>query len=94
MTYINPLAGTLVPSGTVQQQQAADKARQIRRTQVVARDAAATSDTFEHQVENAEEVSPVHDEQRRQQDPRQQPRSDQHDTGEDSDGAPQLDLRA
>jgi hypothetical protein len=54
----------------VQEQLAAAKARQVRRAQTLARNVAAEGDTFEHQVESAEELTAIHDEQRQQPDRR------------------------
>ncbi|MCW2763549.1 MAG: hypothetical protein JWR85_3750 [Marmoricola sp.] len=69
MTYINPISGTAMAAATQHEQLAADKSRQIRRQQNVTRNVAAT-DRFEPVVENAEAISPIHDEAPRQQDPK------------------------
>ncbi|QOV91864.1 hypothetical protein [Humisphaera borealis] len=67
MTYINPISGTAMAGAAQQEQLSADKTRQLRRQQQVKRNVAAASDHFEHSVENAEEVSPVQEDKRRQQ---------------------------
>src|SRR5688572_3046828 len=97
MTYINPITGATVAAAPAQQAQlAADKARQVRREQAAARDAAATGDRFEPTVENAEAVSAVHDEQAKGQ-PRKRPKPRQRIDGqpdEEDGGGSHVDLRA
>lgn len=73
MTYINPLATSLLSSAQVQNQQGADKARQVRRAQVVARNVAARADRFEHEVENAEAITPTGDGQGNRQEAERRP---------------------
>ena len=96
MEIVNPLAGSLAQSTAVTRQQSADKAQQIRRAQALRKDVAATGDTFEHQVESAEELSPIHDEQKQRQPGRNPKRrgakapSDSHDDGD----APRIDVTA
>jgi hypothetical protein len=94
MTYFNPLTGTPLQGGKVQEQLGADKARQVRRAQTVARNVAAEGDTFEHQVESTEELSAIHDEQqsKEQSNPRKHPRG-QNPAGE-ADDPPHLDVKA
>lgn len=94
MTYINPLALTLTAT-QVQRQAAADKARQVRRAQVAARVVAAEADTLEHQVENSEAVTPVHDDPPRRG---REGEADDHETNQDgreeSDGERHIDVKA
>ena len=94
MTYFNPLTGAPLTGGQVQERLAADKARQVRRAQTVARNVAAEGDTFEHQVESTEELSAIHDEQhsKEQSNPRKRPQS-QNQPGE-GDEPPHLDVKA
>ncbi len=69
MEILNQLAAPLAQSAAVAKQQTTDKSQQIRRAQTLRKDVAASSDTFEHQVESAEELAPIHDEQRRERPP-------------------------
>jgi hypothetical protein len=94
MTYFNPLTGAPLQSGQVQERLAADKARQVRRAQTVARNVAAEGDTFEHQVESTEELSAIHDEQpsQEQSNPREHPQG-RSEAGEGKD-PPHLDVKA
>ena len=59
MTFFNPLLGSLVPSTPAQR--AAEKGRQIARSQALRKNTAAEGDRVEveHQVESAEELPPV-----------------------------------
>jgi hypothetical protein len=63
MEIVNQIAGALSQSTAVTRQQSADKSQQIRRAQLLRKDVAARGDSFEHQVESAEELSPIHDDQ-------------------------------
>ena len=92
MTYINPLAPTLLPSTQAEQQAAADKARQIRKAQTAARNIAAETDRLEHQVESAEELAPVHDED--QPSKRDQQRQPKRDGRAKADDEPHIDVTA
>ena len=62
MTFFNPLSGSLVPATPAQR--AAEKDRQIARSQALRKNTAAEGDRVEveHQVESAEELPPVGDE--------------------------------
>jgi hypothetical protein len=64
MEIVNPIAGSLAQSTAVTRQQATDKSQQIRRAQALRKDVASASDTFEHQVESTEELTPIHEEQK------------------------------
>ena len=92
MDVVHPLAGNLAQSASVaQRQQSAGKAEQVRREQALRKDVAARGDHFDHTVESAEEVNPVHDEQADQR--RRQPRGGEpSDDGEAADGIPRLDI--
>jgi hypothetical protein len=93
MDVVHPLAGNLAHSAAVaQRQQSAGKAEQVRREQALRKDVAARGDHFDHTVESAEEVNPVHDEspdQRRngQRPPERPPAGD-----EPEDNAPGIDI--
>ena len=78
MEIVNQLAGSLAQSAAVTRQQSTDKSQQVRRAQALRKDVAAAADTFEHQVESAEELTPIHEEQkqpngRRRQKPKPHP---------------------
>ena len=75
MEILNHLAAPLAQSAAVVKQQTTDKSRQIRRAQTLQKNVAASSDTFEHGVESAEELSPVHDPPHRESDPHKKGRS-------------------
>jgi hypothetical protein len=92
MSQINPFTGSILQSTQVQRQQAAEKDRQVRRAQEQARNSALSEDTVEHQVESAEELHPVNEEQRHE---RRFKRSKHRSEGKpDADEPPGLDLTA
>ncbi len=62
MTQINPFAGSILQSTTVQRTQAAEKTGHVQRAQIRAKDSASTGDQFEHQVESSDGLGQVHDE--------------------------------
>lgn len=94
MFPINSLSGALVQSAQVQIQQAAEKNRQARKAQEQARNVAAPEDQAEHQVENSEELTSIHDEsassEKERKRKRHQPEAEKADEAE-PDG---LDLQA
>src|SRR5687768_3251808 len=63
MTQINPFTGAVAQSPQVQRAQAAEKDRHVRRTQDAAKATAVSTDQFEHQVESADAVTSIHDDQ-------------------------------
>jgi hypothetical protein len=91
MTYINPLANSVLQSTVTQQQQAGEKTRQIRRSQAAARNVAVQNDTLEHQVESSVGADPIHDEEARRQDQKKQSRKEGED---DSTDETRLDVKA
>ena len=76
MEIINQLAAPLAQSVVIARQQSADKAEQIRRAQALRKAAGTSPDSYEHQVESAEEITPIHDSDREQskQKPKQKPK--------------------
>jgi hypothetical protein len=97
MTLFNPLTGSLLPATPVQR--AAEKDRQIARSQALRKNTAAEGDTveIEHQVESADELPQVGDETgggsqnpRQQQPPSHKP--PESDNGDES--PPRLDVTA
>ena len=98
MDVVNPLGGNLALSASIaQRQQSAGKAEQVRREQALRKDVTARGDHFDHTVESAEELNPIHDEpkQRREGgDPRRQHQGPPNSGGErppDSD-PPRIDI--
>jgi hypothetical protein len=75
MEIVNQIAGSLAQSNAVTRQQSTDKSQQIRRAQNLRKDVATTSDSFEHQVESAEELTPIHDEQKQNEPKRRRHKS-------------------
>jgi hypothetical protein len=95
MTNINPFIGSVLQSTHVQRLQAADKDRQIRRQQDLEKNAALESDKLEHQVESAEQLNPIHDDD--STNPRRRPRNSQpHKQSSDpkDSGGSHLDVTA
>jgi hypothetical protein len=87
MDIANPLAGNLAQSANVTRQQSADKTQQIRRAQALRKDVAAASDTFEPHVESAEELNPIHDEQKKSEQRKRKPKR-RNDAPSSEDGQP------
>ena len=94
MTPLNPLTPAILQSQSLQRTQSASKNQQIRKGQVLARNVAATDDTFEHAVESTDRVDPSHD-----QDPQKNPqqrrggkREEKSDV--DDEQPPRIDLTA
>lgn len=97
MDVVHPLAGNLAQSASVaQRQQSAGKAEQVRREQALRKDVAARGDHFDHTVESAEEVNPVHDEppDQRRRGGRRQPDHADPVANEPDDDAPRIDITA
>ena len=95
MSQINPFAGSILQTPQVQKQQAADRDRQVRRTQDAAKNAALPGDRLEHQVESSEELPPTQKEQRHERRfkrPKHHADAAKPDDGDDVD--PHLDLTA
>jgi hypothetical protein len=61
MTPLNPLTAAVLQSQSLQRAQSTSKNDQIRKSHVLARNVAATADTFEHTVESTDRVDPSHD---------------------------------
>ena len=95
MTQINPFTGSVLQAPVVQRQQAAEKDRQIRRTQDVEKNAALQGDQLEHQVESTEALSEIHDEDSPDPRKRKQPAPHEEKNRSDETGDdPHLDLTA
>jgi hypothetical protein len=95
MTFFNPLSGSLLPATPAQR--AAEKDRQIARSQALRKNTAAEGDTVEveHQVESADELPHVSDETGGGRNPQQQrpPRREPPKPDADDD-QPRLDVTA
>lgn len=94
MPYLNPLANALLQGQQSQQQLATDKTRQVRRAQVQVRATGATGDTFEHQVESTEELSPIHDEQPQKREQRSKKRRAKRSDNDVGPSDEHLDIKA
>ena len=93
MSQINPFVGSVVQTGSVQRSQATDKDRQLRRTSDLQKNAGLSGDRFEHAVESAEALDPIHDEQKNDsKKKRQQQKHPKRDDKQDEE--PGLDLTA
>jgi hypothetical protein len=90
MTFFNPLSGSLVPATPVQR--AADKDRQIARSQALRKNAAAEGEHVEHQVESADELHAAGDQSGGGNAGGQQGRLRKKPT--DEDGKPHIDVKA
>ena len=96
MTFFNPLSGSLVPATPTQR--AAEKDRQIARSQALRKNTAAEGDRVEveHQVESADELEHVGEETNGgggRNSRRQQPRQKPDQVAEDPE-QPRLDVTA
>lgn len=95
MTYINPLIAPIA-QGPQAQQATAAKERQIARAQALTKNSAAEGDTVdvEHEVESADALSAVGEEQAKQQRQQQRQSKPRDDTPAADDGKPHIDLTA
>jgi hypothetical protein len=92
VSSINPFSGYVAQGSQVERLQAADKARQVRREQTLSKNVAAQDDQLEHQVESADAIVSIHDDQRGQNPQQHQRRNpSKPDEGEEP---PHLDVTA
>ena len=94
MTQINPFVGSVVQATGVQRTQSADKDSQLRRAADVRKNSALTGDRFEHAVESAEALDPIHDEQKNDPKKKRPPHKKPQKPADDQDQEPGLDLTA
>jgi hypothetical protein len=94
MIPINPLSGALIQSTQLQLQQAADKSKQARRQQELAKNIATDEEETENQIENSEELTPIHEENRRQDNRRKQQQHKQAEEETEETESSRLDLKA
>ena len=93
MTQVNPFVGAILQSTQLQRSQAAEKDRQVRRAQTLAKNVAAEDDKLEHQVESADDLKRVREEQKQDHDRRR----NQPPTAfvyRDDDDEPHVDITA
>lgn len=97
VSELNPFAGAILPSAQVQRQQSTERANQVRRTQELKKNAGQQgADIFEHQVESADAVAGVHDEDTRHDPKKKRGTKKQFSlkNGKPDDEPPHLDLTA
>jgi hypothetical protein len=100
MSDVNPFAAAILPSAQSQRQESSERVGQVRRKQELKKASLQGNDTFEHQVESADALQPVHDEdarhdQSRKRGGKQHPQDgSQQSTQKPDDEEPKLDLKA
>ena len=97
MSQINPFTGAVAQSPQVQRAQAAEKDRALRRTQDAAKASAVATDQFEHQVESADALAPIHDDQsvhppKQRKSKKPAPKPSSNDDADDAGEPPRLDI--
>ena len=92
MSSINPFSGYLAQGSQVERTQAAEKSRQIRRAQQLAKNIAQQDDNLEHQVESPDTVSGASGEQKSKEQGKSKNRG-KRKAGSD-DGQPHVDIKA
>jgi len=93
VTELNPLAGAILQSIQSQRDAGIEKERQIRREQILSKNVAAQDDRFEHQVESADQLPEVNDEERQAQE-KQKRAPRQNLPHDDDEGEPRIDVKA
>ena len=93
MSQINPFIGSVVQTPGVQRAAATDKDRQLRKATDLQKNAAMGGDRFEHAVESAEALDPVHDEEKKEPKKKRPPHAPKKKSDQDDD-TPSLDLTA
>jgi hypothetical protein len=92
VSSINPFSGYVAQGAQVERLQAAEKSRQVRREQTLAKNIAAQDDQLEHQVESTDAITPIHDAPHHQNPQQHQRRTPpKPDEGEEP---PHLDITA
>jgi hypothetical protein len=95
MSQMNPVTGSILQTSVMQKQQADVKTQQMRRTEDLRKNAAATEDDNEHQVESSEELTPMDDDHSNGRNPKK--RGDgKHKPDEevDDEGKSHIDMKA
>jgi hypothetical protein len=93
MSSINPFSGYVAQASQIERAQAADKTRQAKREQVLAKNVAAQDDRLEHQVESADAVKPLAADDQHEP-PKRQPQQQPPTPDEDGDEPPHIDVTA
>lgn len=95
MSQINPFAGSILQTSQVQRQQATEKDHQARHVRDLAKNSALAEEKLQSEVESSEEVTPVHEEEKRER-RFKRGKHTHHDAAdnEKDDGTPHLDLTA
>jgi hypothetical protein len=88
---INPLAGAIL--GSLQQQHLleVEKTRQLRRSSVLDKNVAAADEQLEHEVENSDQLAPIHDEAHQQEQPSS--RRHPHQNPDENEEPKHIDVR-
>jgi hypothetical protein len=96
MSQIDPFIGSILQSTTVQRTQSAERSTHVQRAQNRAKDSAATGDTFEHQVESSDALTPIHDEDQehpQQRRPKHPPKKPIAPSSDEGDGQSHIDVK-
>jgi hypothetical protein len=94
MSQIDPFTASVLQSPYVQRQQASEKDRQARKAADQEKDAALADDQLEHQVESAEELTPIHEQEKQDRDFKRSRHGHSADADEEDGEEPHLDLTA
>lgn len=96
MSQINPFTGAVAVTPQQQRLQSIDKALQLRKSQALAKNSAATTGDADHQVENPDAIVSIHEDDQHPQRQKQQPRhpGDPAPADQANDEPPRLDLTA
>lgn len=94
MSQINSLPGAIMQSTQVQQRQAIDRQRSIRRTQNLGKNSALAGDQLEHQVESTDAAPAINDERDSYQGQRKRPVRKPPPRLDQEQGEGGLDLKA
>jgi hypothetical protein len=96
MSQLNPFTGSILQTSQAQLTQQTERASQVRQQQATKKNSAtpAQGDVFEHQVESADEVAAIHDEEKDHTKKQKNPKRHPQDEDDDADGESHLDLKA
>lgn len=94
VSQINPFTGSILQAPHVQRSQANDRDRQLRRVADLSKNAALAGEQLQHEVESSEAITPVHDDQSKNPQPRKKPKPHGSPQQSDGDGDEHLDLTA
>jgi hypothetical protein len=94
MSQIDPFFSSVLQAPYVQQQQASEKDRQVRKDADQKKDAALAEDQLEHQVESTEELAPINEQQKQQREFKRSKHEHSAEDDEQTGEEPHLDLTA